>query len=284
MKAICTDEMKHIQLDILKNVAKFCDENRIRYYLGFGTMLGAVRHKGFIPWDDYIDILMPRPDYLRFVKVFNKSNDRYEVKSIEIDEAYWNTFAKVFDLQTYMEEPRITVPEKYRCINIDIFPLDGMPKGNLRKKIHLKFQEFLITLYRGSNFNYTVSRKYVDSKGKLAKLKGWLRTGMKFIAITVFHILPTQLLIRHINKNAAKYAFDTAEYVDEAVCDALDRNIKREDFIHADEYVFEDGVFKGTRQYDMYLNHIYGDYMELPPENRRVSHHDFTPYWRENLL
>ena len=220
---------------------------------------------------------MPRPDYLRFVKVFNKSNDRYEVKSIEIDEAYWNTFAKVFDLQTYMEEPRITVPEKYRCINIDIFPLDGMPKENLRKKIHLKFQEFLITLYRGSNFNYTVSRKYVDSKGKLAKLKGWLRTGMKFIAITVFHILPTQLLIRHINKNAAKYAFDTAEYVDEAVCDALDRNIKREDFIHADEYVFEDGVFKGTRQYDMYLNHIYGDYMELPPENRRVSHHDFTP-------
>ena len=110
-------------------------------------------------WDDDIDILMPRPDYLRFVKVFNKSNDRYEVKSIEIDEAYWNTFAKVFDLQTYMEEPRITVPEKYRCINIDIFPLDGMPKGNLRKKIHLKFQEFLITLYRGSNFNYTVSRK-----------------------------------------------------------------------------------------------------------------------------
>ena len=110
MKAICTDEMKHIQLDILKNVAKFCDENRIRYYLGFGTMLGAVRHKGFIPWDDDIDILMPRPDYLRFVKVFNKSNDRYEVKSIEIDEAYWNTFAKVFDLQTYMEEPRIKVP------------------------------------------------------------------------------------------------------------------------------------------------------------------------------
>ena len=98
------------------------------------------------------------------------------------------------------------------------------------------------------------------------------------------YFMPTQLLIRHINKNAAKYAFDTAEYVDEAVCDALDRNIKREDFIHADEYVFEDGVFKGTRQYDMYLNHIYGDYMELPPENRRVSHHDFTPYWRENLL
>lgn len=122
MKVICTDEMKHIQLDILKNVAKFCDENRIRYYLGFGTMLGAVRHKGFIPWDDDIDILMPRPDYLRFVKVFNKSNDRYEVKSIEIDEAYWNTFAKVFDLQTYMEEPRITVPENIDVLILIFFP------------------------------------------------------------------------------------------------------------------------------------------------------------------
>ena len=134
MKAICTDEMKHIQLDILKNVAKFCDENRIRYYLGFGTMLGAVRHKGFIPWDDDIDILMPRPDYLRFVKVFNKSNDRYEVKSIEIDEAYWNTFAKVLICRHIWKNHVSHFPKNIDVLILIFFPWMVCLRGIYEKK------------------------------------------------------------------------------------------------------------------------------------------------------
>ena len=94
MNEITMSEMKIIALDILKSVADFCDKNEIYYLLAYGTMLGAVRHKGFIPWDDDIDIMMPRKDYLKFINTYNGFNDRYIVRSIENDENYTYTMAK----------------------------------------------------------------------------------------------------------------------------------------------------------------------------------------------
>ena len=83
MREIGFSEIKSVALDILKDVAHFCDTHDIRYVLAYGTMLGAVRHKGFIPWDDDIDIMMPRDDYNRFIKTYNEHNSRYQVFSIE---------------------------------------------------------------------------------------------------------------------------------------------------------------------------------------------------------
>ena len=111
MKKIETEEMKKLELDMLIDVAKFCDENDIRYYLSGGTLLGAVRHKGFIPWDDDIDISMPRPDYLKFVSTYNGSSEFYQVQSIENNDKYWRTFAKVFDTRTYLKEDAIRMPK-----------------------------------------------------------------------------------------------------------------------------------------------------------------------------
>ena len=107
MRKISDEDMKALALTMLKDVAKFCDDHNIKYYLCGGTLLGAVRHKGFIPWDDDIDIMMPRPDYLRFLELYNGTNPRYVVKAIENDETYWRTFAKVFDTATHLEEPAI---------------------------------------------------------------------------------------------------------------------------------------------------------------------------------
>ncbi|OBZ33321.1 phosphorylcholine transferase LicD [Megasphaera sp. DISK 18] len=112
MGKINNEQMKKLELSMLLDVAQFCDEHSIRYYLCGGTLLGAIRHKGFIPWDDDIDIMMPRPDYMKFVNSYNGSNKNYIVKSIENDSDYWRTFAKVFDLNTFLQEDAIRVPKK----------------------------------------------------------------------------------------------------------------------------------------------------------------------------
>lgn len=281
MRQITLNEIKQVELGILNAIADFCDNHNIRYYLAFGSLLGAVRHKGFIPWDDDIDIVMPRKDYTRFIKEFFTSENRYIVKSIETDPGYWNPFAKVMDTKTYLEDPQVDIPSKYNCINIDVFPMDGLPKSELRRKLHLKLQEFLITLYRGSAFKLKKTQKYADSKSKIAGLKGTLRNVFKFSAIIILHYLPTQRLIRLINKNASKYAFADSEYVDEAVNSAIYRHIKRKDFEPRAQYAFEGRQFWGPKYYDKYLKIIYGDYMTPPPEDRRVSHHNLVAFWRD---
>ncbi|ADB47133.1 LicD family protein [Acidaminococcus fermentans DSM 20731] len=283
MKEITISEMKKISLDILKDVAKYCDDNNLHYYICGGTLLGAVRHKGFIPWDDDIDILMPRPDYLKFVKSYNGSNKRYIVKSIENSADYWRTFAKVFDLHTYLEEDCIRVPKKDNGVFIDIFPVDGLPKSRIRQAIFFKEQEFLNFLYHGSAWNYTKSFKYADSKDYLAKFKGKLRTLLKYIAITILNPLPTSSLIHLINKNAMRFDYNQANEV-AAIVDChyggSRERMPRKLFEKQIPFEFEKTYFWGSAAWKLYLRNMYGDFMELPPLKNRVTHHDFKAYWR----
>ena len=283
MKEITISEMKKISLDILKDVAEYCDRNNLRYYICGGTLLGAVRHKGFIPWDDDIDILMPRPDYLEFVKSYNGSNTRYIVKSIENSSDYWRTFAKVFDLNTYLEENCIRVPKKDNGVFIDIFPVDGLPKSRFRQAIFFKEQEFLNFLYHGSAWNYTKSFKYADSKDYLANLKGKIRTTLKYIAITILNPLSTSFLIRLINKNAMRFDYDQADEI-AAIVDChyggSRERMPKKLFEKQIPFEFEKNTFWGSAAWKLYLSNMYGNFMELPPVKNRVTHHDFKAYWK----
>ncbi len=285
MKIIELKDMKKLELNILKDVAEFCDQNNIRYSLGGGTLLGAVRHKGFIPWDDDIDIMMPRPDYMKFVLNYNGFNPRYKVKSIENDGSYWRTFAKVFDLKTQLVEEAIRVEKKDNGVFIDVFPVDGLPHNRMRQMLLFKEQEFLNFLYHGSAWNYTKSFKYNDSKDKLANIKGRVRTVLKFIAISFLYPLPTRKLIKLINNNAMKNSYDEAEEV-AAIVDCHyggeRERLPKEAFEKRCKFTFESHEFWGIGVYDLYLSNLYGDYMELPPEDKRVTHHDYIAYWKDN--
>lgn len=127
-KEIKVEELKQIQLDILKFVDKFCKENNLKYFLAYGTLLGAVRHKGYIPWDDDIDIIMFREDYEKFVTTFKDVN--YKVFATEVNSKYPYPFAKVGDTRTYyMEEIKDVIDTG---VNIDVFPLDYLPENRIK--------------------------------------------------------------------------------------------------------------------------------------------------------
>ena len=133
MKRLDINEIKQIELDILVNIAKFCDEYGLRYYLAGGTLLGAIRHKGFIPWDDDIDIIMPREDYIKFFKTYKSDCGFYKADSILNNADYWLQTGKVFDLRTIV----INNNEKYQFnIWIDVFPTDGVPKNIFLRYVH----------------------------------------------------------------------------------------------------------------------------------------------------
>lgn len=131
-------ELKQIQLDILKYVHEFCVQNDIRYFLVYGTLIGAVRHQGYIPWDDDIDICMPRPDYERFLKLFNKNKSGYQVNAFELNDNFPYTFGKVEDLNTtFIEKTDYSFP---MGVNIDVFPIDGINNDAklIKKQIFLR--------------------------------------------------------------------------------------------------------------------------------------------------
>ena len=158
MRAINSDELKSIQLDLLQKTADFCENNGLRYFLCGGTLIGAIRHKGYIPWDDDIDIAMPRPDYEKFVRIFNLTQNYYQVMSIETDPDYAYAFAKVYENRTVLKElhypgdafgvyidilydNRTVLKELHYKgsigVFIDIFPADGVKNTNQIRKIML---------------------------------------------------------------------------------------------------------------------------------------------------
>lgn len=283
MKEILMEEQKQIALAILKSIANFCDKQGLRYYLAYGTMLGAVRHKGFIPWDDDIDIMMPRDDYNKFLRDYDGYNDIYRVCSIEKDDSYPYTMAKVFDQRTKLEDFTLWKQYPHAGVFVDIFPIDGLPLKAAEQEEIFKRQQLLNLLLHGSCMKYTFSHHYVDSKDSCAKIKALGRTILKFAAITLMHPLSTQKLVKKINQEACKYSFETSDNVS-ILIDCASGNkrevLPREIFERPRLYQFEQYRFKGISNYDFYLTHLFNNYMEMPPANRRLPHHNFKVYWR----
>ena len=160
MKQAGFDEIRSIQFEILKAVAEFCDANGVQYFLTGGTLLGAVRHQGFIPWDDDIDIAMPRPDYNRFLTLSQgRLGSRYDVSVLENNPAHSRLFMRVMDNRTLYVHKYYR--RKYRTgLGIDVFPMDGIPEKKEEceayfraiRKLNRQFALAQSTPFKSTNF------------------------------------------------------------------------------------------------------------------------------------
>lgn len=262
MDRINSDELKIIQLQILEYVAKFCDENEIDYFLDCGTLLGAIRHKGYIPWDDDIDIGMLRPSYDKFLATFNKSNSRYKSYSIENNDTFFSPHAKVLDTETILYEP----DEKGRklSVNIDVFVYDNAPDDDKKVKEMFSKRDF----YRNLNVLRTLNNR---PKGSLLRrlLIYALRMIVRPFKQNFFCLKMVELSKLYSDKKTKRVGNFTS--YSRTVCD-------RSVFDKYTTVEFEGKLFKAPQGYDAWLHSFYGDYMQLPPPEKRVSHHSFIAY------
>lgn len=261
MDELSFDEIKNIEYSILTEVAQFCETNGIRYYLVCGTLLGAVRHKGFIPWDDDIDIGMPRPDYERFIKEFNSSE--YVLHDNSIDGRYPYAFAKVSDPKTELtEEIEFPFP---MGVYIDIFPIDGVPENEKEQKKFFRRIEWDMRL---------LSWKRISGKKKV----GAVHKILQIIAKLLLKPVSMEKIVRRLDRDVKKYPYESASFVGHFVTKSnWGSDIKpKEIFGVPVKHVFEGGYFAVPSDYKKYLSLEYGDYMKLPPADKQVSNHDFT--------
>lgn len=247
------------QLEILKVIDKFCRENQIRYSLYAGSLLGAVRHKGFIPWDDDLDICMARSEYNKFIKKWTEQKPSgYILQNKETEPDFTQSFTKIRKDHTAFLQSMDNGGKYHKGIFVDIFPIDRMPEEGMRRK-HFQFRCMLYQLY---------TREFIPSKSQgivkclaavLLKLSSQEQRYQKRIK-----------LLGKITENNDNHSLNTAAI--ETV-----ESMKTEfpsDMLDSYTYLkFEDGEFMCFEKWDEHLRCKFGDYMEMPPESQRVWKH-----------
>lgn len=256
------EETKEIQLSILKAVKRFCDDNNITYFLMYGTLLGAVRHKGYIPWDDDIDICMLREDYDRFVAEFK--DERYLVRSGQTEKHFPYYFAKVVDPRSILTE-KIDGEDFNTGINVDLFVLDSIPsEASVREALFKKM--------------FAIRRKLlVHTLDKTVKRK-WYKRVMIFVLEAMFRKKAYEYC-EQMQSTAKAYAAYPSDSVYEMMTPyGMKSLMPRVYFSSTKQLMFEDDTYSVPAEYEKVLEKLYGDYMTLPPKEKQVTHHNFNIY------
>lgn len=269
MKQLNIDEIRKIQLSILMYVHDFCIKNNIRYSICGGTLIGAVRHKGYIPWDDDIDIMMPRPDYEKFCGTFNDNKDSsFKILNSFNDKDFFQPFSKVVDTNTVLVEA-YDRPVRNLGANIDVFPIDGLPNDNVAREKYWK------KIFKKRNFATVVySKKNKNERG--------LKKVARFILFYLFRLFPANVFAKRISRLAQKNDYQNSSYI---ACSVFGYGKKEEMpksvFDSFVDLTFEGLEFKALQGWNTYLSNLYGDYMQLPPVEKQVAKHDFECFKKE---
>lgn len=268
MKRLTETELKEIELDILSFIHDFCQKHHLKYWIAFGTLLGAVRHKGFIPWDDDVDVCMPREDYDKFLKLMmRESDERYRLIAQENDEEYYFTFARLVDNRTTLKLRGMREIRKMGVF-VDVFPLDIAPPESEKNK----WQEEFNILQRKTNCTIPRTAHYQEHSWRtmikiIRQIPDRFHYGVK--NFDTYRKQWRECLIQYNDSEGKEY-----------ICQGIEWIYNRSIFDKTIELEFENRKFLAPSKYDEFLKISYGNYMELPPVEKRVSHHHFTAYWK----
>lgn len=263
-------ELRSLQLVILDIVRVFvdiCERHQLRYYMVGGTMLGAIRHKGFIPWDDDMDVGMPRPDYEKFLTIVRTElPEGYSFLNYKQDADYLRYFSRIVD-----ERVRVTNASGSEVIVenawLDIFPLDGMPRTAIGRSLHFWHVTAWRFFYHASCFKQLVN---LNRPGRPL----YQRKLIRFIQLT--HIgegLDSRKLLRHIEKLLLKYPYDDSTYMVSLFGIYMTREIVEKRLLGAGKmYPFETLMLRGPSEADAFLTHFFGDYMTPPNDADKDKH------------
>ncbi len=269
MKQISLAELKKIELDILSQVHDLCQQLNLRYSLAGGTLLGAIRHGGFIPWDDDIDIFMPRPDYDKLIEYCKNNSIPFSLVSNDSNSRYGYLFAKAMCKETFIVEQNANRFNIEMGVYIDIFPIDGL--GTTYEEAIKNFNK---TSFKRELLVATNWKRFFRSKTRSLKYEP---IRLAFFILSRF--TSPKRLVPIIEKKTKEIAFDDSNFAG-AVCGAYRTKEILESSIYSEytDIVFENKLFRAIKNSDAYLSSIYGNYMELPPVEKRVSHHTFIAY------
>ncbi len=273
MKKMTTQEVQQVSTEILVYVDKICREHQIEYSIFYGSLIGVERHQGYIPWDDDLDIVLTRPNYDKLIKILS-IYDEYLLLSLETTKKYRYTFAKLVDKRTRVKTKQFYSSEDDKLgVFVDIFPIDGFPDSKEKRKILGEKCE----LYR-SNMLKTLNHSYAISKS-------WWRAILKRI-----FLYPEYKRLVH----SGGYTYWEKKYLDETVSYPIEianycgymEFIKEkwgvfpiEWFESYEDVNFENYKVRAIKNRKEFLSLRYDDYMKLPDEKDRMTHHPYTFFW-----
>ena len=260
---ISLQEIQKLEVQVLSKFIDYCKAYDLKYYIAYGSLIGTVRHNGFIPWDDDIDVIMPRDDYEKLLGMTDRVAEHMLLASRYNRPQWPYLFAKCYDSKTEMVEGGYD--SGVIGVYIDIFPVDGLPNNIFFRKLHMYWLRFLYGMF------VTVQKDNLKATTPLRFL-------LKRILFPLASYIGRIRLRDYIDGFIRSYPFSKSEFVAVQSTDAycLKQVMKKYVYSGVKLRKFENLDVSIPGGYDEMLRQIYGNYMELPPEEKRITHHSYS--------